>query len=418
MALPNDRYQCLWCGKAAIMKKLFQVIAAVLLILGLGYVAFSLFGKHQAPGGIPASSAGDRSKRHQGDGDDINAARNTRSPTARTTVKQGSESPASLDLEEAKRRLSRYRSEVTDVIDHAEYAAALVVELCENGRTQDAWDFIERSSGQMRNMQLREFFKNANLTRTELMAWLSGLEYDYDLKMGLEGYMLRLRPSEYVAELASPEISALRDSLGMSSSEALRKAMKSHIDDLYHRKDSPLHPPSEAVVKELLDSIAQMDAGGLIKMDELQEMVMFSPLSAFTKWDLLKRHADSPEGLGEGVKRNLIQGMIFNDPQKAMGEILSASGAGQSGHVDVAIRAWMGADSGGLMEWYSGNVAHLGSQQQAYVVSAFANTALSASDFDNARKWAAQIQDPETKAKLNQVIADKEAGLLRAKPKK
>ena len=93
-----------------------------------------------------------------------------------------------------------------------------------------------------------------------------------------------------------------------------------------------------------------------------------------------------------------------------MSEILTAPGEGQSSNVDLAIHEWLGADSGGLMNWYAENLPGFGSQQQSLVASGFAKSALLGSDFDNARKWAGQIQDPASKDKIFQAIADKEAG--------
>jgi hypothetical protein len=393
-------------------------LIVIALILSLsGYVIFSLSTGDRSAGVAPSSHETENPQRAVG-GDDALGTMGGKSSTRGKRPSRESGAPVLLDLSEARKRLEGFRLESKDVIDHAEFAANLVVELCKSGRTQDAWEFIEQNSGQMRNMQLREFFKNADLDRSELLARLSALEYKLDLQRGLEGYFLRIKPSKYLEEFATPEVMALRNATGESSSDALRRAMNSLIDDLYGRRESLKYPPDEATVSELVSSLGKFEADGMIKSHEIADMILPLSIDSFLRWEILRKHASDPDGLGEGARRQLIGSMIVNDPTKAMGAILAAPGDAQPQNVDLAIHEWLGADSGSLMTWYEGNRGSFEPRQQSLVASAFAKSAILGSEFGNARKWAAEIQDPQIKERTFKAISDKEIASQQPAPGK
>ncbi|RYD35070.1 MAG: hypothetical protein EOP87_08015, partial [Verrucomicrobiaceae bacterium] len=356
------------------MKKILRALFIVLFLFTAGYTIFSLYSKNR----ISATRSADRTSHEP--------VRNGPARTGRIEAAQGAKTspdiesvrsriadpataPESLDLAEAEKLLEQYKKEVTDVISHAEFASELVATLCRNGHSADAWEFIEKNPGQMRGMQLREFFKNGDVVKNELLARLSGFEDRMDLKRGLEGYLLRIKPSEYADVIASPDIRRLQESLGTSPNDALREALDSFQTDLMGRRY--FNPPDESVVRDYSDALKDMDAKGLIEKGDFRALVLSSQFGPFFQWDLLKNHATTVDELPENQRNGLVGRMLIKNPTRAMDVILAMPSAGNAENVDAAIREWIGVDSHAAVKWHTQNRGNYDPAQQDLLASAF-----------------------------------------------
>lgn len=325
--------------------------------------------------------------------------------------------PDSLTLDKARKLLKDYKSAHPNIYSQAEFAAELTKNLCKNGRAEEAWEFIEPGSGDMRNLQLREFFKNAELSRNELIAKLSAFEFNQDVRRGLDGYLLRVKASEYVNEISSVEIKKLVESLGISPSDALRRAVELAMDEMFGRRDSSRHPPSDATVIEFDDAIKDMESKGLVNRRELILTVMGSGSSSFIKWEILKDYPINAGDFNEDMRRNLITNMITGNPAKTVSEILTSSEPKDGAAVDVMINQWTIVDSGGATKCYADNQSSLSQNQQSLAAAAFSKSALSSSEFVSARQWADQIRDLKQREERLKEISEKQAESLRGSGK-
>lgn len=403
------------------MKKLLRALFIVLFLFTAGYTILPLYSKSR----VGSISPPDRTNHETAKDGPARTSRIESIPGAETSpdiesvrsqIADPATAPKSLDVAAAKKLLEQYKKKVTDVISHAEFASELVSTLCRNGHSADAWEFIEKNPGQMRGMQLREFFKNGDVDKNELIARLSCFEDEMDLKRGLEGYLLRIKPSEYAAVIASPDIRKLQESLGSSPNDALREALDSFQTDLLGRRYSK--PPEESVVREYADALEDMDAKGLIEKGDFRALVLSSQFGPFFQWDLLKNHATTVDELPENQRNGLVGRMLIKNPTRAMDEILAMPSAGNAENVDAVIREWIGVDSHAAVSWHTQNRGNYDPAQQDLLASAFSKTAASTSSFDSARQWAGQIRDPELREERLRAIAEKEAGAAQVPPVK
>lgn len=400
------------------MKIYFRTALIIIFLFASTSTIFFLLKKNQTSAGISAPETDSSSVEHREIDFSKSNAEISNKLKAPPNGEDSSQLGDTLNLDQAKKLLENYKSKITSVTNQAEFATELVVKLCKSGHTNEAWEFITPSPGQMRDMQLREFFKNADLNREELIAKLSGFEFQQDLLRGLQGYLLRFKPSEYLRELSSPELKVFENSLGFSPSEAIKRAMCYAMDDMFGAADSNQNPPSDDSVKNLVDSFKDMKSKGLIATGDFLNTVIESPARIFVKWDLLKDQVATSDGVSDNLRERLIRNMIISNPSKAVDQILAVQGAGMTNNVNIAIAEWVSGDSNGATSWYVKNRTSFDQQQQNLIISAFSNTALSSSEFDSARQWAGQIQDLRLKEDKLKAIDEKEVDSLRTAPVK
>jgi hypothetical protein len=77
--------------------------------------------------------------------------------------------------------------------------------------------------------------------------------------------------------------------------------------------------------------------------------------------------------------------------------------------LEEAMGTWISKDFDKAQSWYQDNWNKLPAGKSQYLAAAFAKQAASQGDAATARQWAAYIQDPKTKQRIDAGIAKAEA---------
>jgi thioredoxin-like negative regulator of GroEL len=108
------------------------------------------------------------------------------------------------------------------------------------------------------------------------------------------------------------------------------------------------------------------------------------------------------------MERDSLRQEAGKDPAGIMQSII----AGQSKYGDYwleeAMSTWVAKDSDKAQEWYQKNWNSMPANKSQYLAAAFAKQAASQGDMAAAREWAAHIQDPKTKQRIEAGIAKAE----------
>ena len=110
------------------------------------------------------------------------------------------------------------------------------------------------------------------------------------------------------------------------------------------------------------------------------------------------------EGRVWQVEKNQLQ----KEANATPGQLVDSIVAGQSKYADYwleeAMGTWVAKDFDKAQEWYEKNWKSMPSDKSQYVAAAFANQALKQGDAATASQWAALIQDPKTKQRIQDGI--------------
>lgn len=114
------------------------------------------------------------------------------------------------------------------------------------------------------------------------------------------------------------------------------------------------------------------------------------------------------EGQVWSIERDIIRREVSRDPGIAIQAMISGKSSHQDYWIEEAIGTWVMKEPKEAQDWYLKNWNSLPSDKSQYVAAAFANQAINQGDPAKAREWAAHIQDPKTKQRIEAGIAKAE----------
>jgi hypothetical protein len=117
------------------------------------------------------------------------------------------------------------------------------------------------------------------------------------------------------------------------------------------------------------------------------------------------------EGQVWEAERDALRKDIQTAPSKTIESIVSGKSKYAEYWLEESMSSWVGKDFEKAEAWYQSNWKSLPQNKSQYIAAAFANQAIKQGDAATARQWAAYIQDPKTRQRI-------EAGIAKAAEKK
>ena len=121
----------------------------------------------------------------------------------------------------------------------------------------------------------------------------------------------------------------------------------------------------------------------------------------------LKKNA---EGKLWSKERDLVVREVASDPTATLQAIISGSSQHADYWMEEAMSTWLTKDPAKAEDWYNKNWNSLPKGKAQYLAAAYANQALKQGDPATAGQWAALIQDPKTKQRVEAAISKAGAG--------
>ncbi len=293
----------------------------------------------------------------------------------------------------ASQMIDEFYVSTTDINKRANFASLMIIKLCQKGYSDEAYNLIDPSYGDIRRDQLLAFFEKAEMDESKLFDLLGKKSVKGDLKNSLFGFLRRYKPQELEKVLSS---SGMKKILEDSNKSGELLDLNNAITSSFARPDSDYLTNVNVVLN--------LNSKGLLDLKSVMSVVgINSPEKAFEKWNLVKNLTTDSEKDQAGLrnsKETLIRNMVKTDAQKAMRELLGGSLENMETIKDIraAIGIWSQVDAQGGYNWYMNNKTHYSQKQQSVIAASFSSEAYAAGEFDVARQWINEIQDPEAKA--------------------
>lgn len=115
----------------------------------------------------------------------------------------------------------------------------------------------------------------------------------------------------------------------------------------------------------------------------------------------LKKRAESKVW---SMERDIVRREISKNPEVVMQSMIAGDSRHQDYWIAEAMGTWVAKDPAKAGEWYQSNWTLLPANKSQYVAAAYANEALKRGDATTASQWAAYIQDPKTKQRIQDEI--------------
>lgn len=310
--------------------------------------------------------------------------------------------------ESAADRLAKFMAGHPNINERCDFVKQLITELCSEGRDEEAYALIDPNSGQLRAIGMFSFYSSARLDKNRLMGMVKR-EAFHDLLPAFHGYMRGFGIDQLKAEAESSRLADFRRERGADMpSDLIECAI---AETLASRLAEAGHLESLDAIK-LASDLAE---DGAIKSYQIYEIVgKDKNLDPFEKWEFLKPidPMDAQQGdqaIKVKIREKLIDSMIRADGGKAMGEILNHQSPSQASDVTAAVRVWNALDPAGVTGWFQQNQSILSPGGKTLVATTLSTVAAEYGEFDSARQWANQIQDPLGRAEALKLVDEKAA---------
>lgn len=368
------------------------VISTALAIFGALF-CYSI-SEHRHPKGLAANADHPPRKERAVLGDTL--------PSTKVRSRPRNEAEA-INPDSARRLIDSFDSRNQDITERSRFAANLIKQLCENGFSREAFKLIDEGHGQIRKWQLSTYFEHANLPDRELLDMMTGLDFRSGKHVAFIGFVARCKPEQLAAMISSSDV------------QEFLKFSKFSLDATSIALSTSLQSALAMVDKNHIDSILKvaedLRGKGLLTPSDLVVIANhFNAGDAFSRWSLVES-ITSGAGVSDDViaqKNQVLAAMVRADAPKAISKILESGDRAES-DVGVIIDNWATIDSSGAAKWYQTNRATLSTQNRGFVAAAFSSIAMRSLDFDSARLWTAEVEDPKKQASIYQMIDAKEA---------
>jgi hypothetical protein len=130
-------------------------------------------------------------------------------------------------------------------------------------------------------------------------------------------------------------------------------------------------------------------------------------------WQWVGKIADpvlrkAAEGKVWSVERSAVRQEVSRGPEAAIQSFLAGTSSHQDYWLQEAMLTWLEKEPEKVQDWYQKNWKTLPANKAQYVAAAFATQAVKQGDTATARQWAAHIQNPKTKQRVEDEIAKAE----------
>jgi len=315
----------------------------------------------------------------------------------------GKELKKTLDPDEARGLLAELRAKNSDLNLRSQLLSEILIKLCKNGHSLEAFDLIDPGFGNVRSSGLFTFFNAADLPQEKLLQMIGQCNVKGDVSSSLAGLFSRYPPAELETLVTLPGMSKLVTDSKNSGQDVNMNSNLSRSLQL-----APFEHNASAI--QVTTAAMELNSKGFLKPTDVMIISKYdSPENVFQKWDQLKSLSsdDSQEKSWLREKRDkIIENMITADAPKTMEALTKNESPDQMRDMWAAIGRWNRADAEGAADWYAKNSSGFSSQQQALVAGSFSSEAFQAGEFDGARMWANQIKDPEARAGALKKIED------------
>jgi hypothetical protein len=302
----------------------------------------------------------------------------------------------------AHQMLAEFNASTADINKRANFATLMIVKLCQKGYSNEAYSLIDPSYGDIRKDQLVAFFEKAELDEKTLFDLLGKKNIKGDLQNSLFGFMRRFKPEELEKILSSSEMKEILEDA---------KNLGEFIDINNPITSSFAQP--DANHESIVQAALNLNSKGLLDPNSVMSVVgNDNPERAFEKWSLVKTlsaNREEDQTKFRNGRELLIRNMVRIDAQKAMREILAGSLEDFETIKDIraAVGIWSQVDARGGYNWYTTNKKNYSQKQQTVIATSFSSEAYSAGEFEVARQWINEIQDPEARASGLKALEDR-----------
>lgn len=308
---------------------------------------------------------------------------------------------ARLDLTPAIARelLERARIEVKGVVDRARISSAIMMALCKQGYSAEAWELIESDPGDVRSYEIASFVMNSTQSVEDLTKVLALLPSPEEHTRAL--HCLLLRPGA-IASIDFDKLPPLS-----SQEKSLVANTISHVinDPLLANRDT-----DEG--RQLLQKSVDLVRGGRLDVENLAVILGDGdPNRALKNWELVQGLADDvTAGELERLYKAVAPSLVGADADKAMDLICSSQATKYSYQIlSSAITKMYESDPVHANTWVTSHISEIDPATAQRIISCVAQTAIRNNEFEAANQWANRILNADVRAELLKQAAEYQA---------
>lgn len=319
-----------------------------------------------------------------------------------------------LDPEMARLLLARAAVEVKNINERAKISSVILMALCQQGYSTEAWNLIDQSQGAVRSIEIGAFFRYDNSPLNQLLQKVKSFSDPLD-RMNAWGGLLGARPMEVANLEASEFIVGSPEEKNVLTAHILT-AMKGGTTSQSATTSSDYNTAKALLDKSIdLVKIHALDVGHLARIlnnDNVSD--------AFYQWDRVRSLIDGPpiEGIAkndlESLNAAVIPNMINSDPNRAMDLICSTQSTKYSYPIlSTAIKEYYRASPDEANAWIIGHLDTIDPATSQRIISVVAQEANRNMEFETSRKWANRILNAEVRQQLLDQVAERESEKLK-----
>lgn len=299
------------------------------------------------------------------------------------------------------------RSKLADLEKISDFEARKIAhyelfrDLCEQGFAEDAWQMISSEPGEIRGMEIHAFFQNAKLSEEAMRGKMEALidtGYTNEVGSAFMSYLGRHGISELKPLVESGELGKTINLLQSKADKAPGSLLKAYFGLILR------DPEQSSEAAGALQLMSEVKAKGWMSDDE-HSMVISSAIGIdpFSKWEMSlegQRANESGPAYTNGIG-SVIRDMVRSNPSQAIADVIVHQNEKFAfDSTRIAFAEWAQQDPRGAAGWFEQNKDRLNAEQRDGVATAFFAEALTNHEFEVARSWADQTQNPVIREKM------------------
>ena len=369
------------------------LLVGITLIVALKIVLF----QNQAPASVYGASRAPGNTESKG----IDPRSNELTVRPIITVSQPSTSGERQKLtpEKAKEAIERARRDISNLSLRRITTSNALHNLCLAGYLDEAWGLVDPNYGTAREKEISRILDVDQIPLEHRIKLLSELTAERDIRAGCNGLMDFLTIRQLL-DFDWPKFNISDEKIEKQVWDSLSAEYVQDMRFLLETKPEKY----QNLVAEMVESGVELARVGRFGINQLIEMLAEDPAAtSFPRWEKIQvvtAEGQENEEIKE-FRRNVIEGMILADPEKAMLTLLDYSSSHpDSSAISDCVASWYRLDSGGANSWVAENNGKIPAEQKDQVIATVARIALGDGDAETARKWASRISDESLRIKL------------------
>lgn len=304
---------------------------------------------------------------------------------------------AVMTPELARKLLERTKVEIKGIQDRARISSSIMMALCKQGYSAEAWELIDSNPGDLRELEIGTIFQYSLEPLNTLASKLETLVEPMERMQALRA-LVDQRPTEIINfDFSKISIMSPQDKIAIAS--GIMAAMK----------ESGSTPGSIDTSEALLGKVVNLVNEHKLDASNLSTILNndFS-IDAFRRWEIL-------DGLKDGIEKSeveriyadVVPNMIRSDVDKTMDLISSNPSSKYSVPIiSRAITTMYEADPQYANSWVTTHLPTLDPATGQRVVVRVAQVAIKNGEFETARQWANHLLNAGVKQQvLDQIEA-------------